>query len=328
MPVRKSPLTIGFLLSVCAWFVSSLPAYGAAAQTAVLWRAPADIASRNLYYGPGGRKDVPRGTFTFVKEDLQGSNPKFVVRDQYGHKWKVKLGIEARPETVASRLVWAVGYSANEDYFVSNLHVQGMPAHLHRGRNLIGPDGWVRNVRLKREDEKKAGHWRWRHDPFTGTRELNGLKVVMALINNWDLKDVNNAIYQDGDAQIYMVSDLGASFGAAGRAWPRQKAKGNLEVYERSRFIRKVTPLDVDFEAPARPSLIYVVNPKEYFSRLRLESIGRNIPREDARWIGDWLARLSPKQILDAFRAADYSPREAAAFAQVIERRIAVLTDL
>ena len=33
-------------------------------------------------------------------------------------KWRVKLGVEARPETVASRLVWAVGYYANEDYFL------------------------------------------------------------------------------------------------------------------------------------------------------------------------------------------------------------------
>ena len=59
----------------------------------------------------------PHGTFTFLKEDRKGSNPKFDVQDENGVKWKVKLGSEARPETVASRLVWAVGYFANEDYF-------------------------------------------------------------------------------------------------------------------------------------------------------------------------------------------------------------------
>src|SRR4029077_18425504 len=72
---------------------------------AVLWRNPTDIASRNLFYGPGGESHLPEGSFTFVEEDLDGSNPKFVVRDQDGVKWKVKLGLEARPETVASRLV-------------------------------------------------------------------------------------------------------------------------------------------------------------------------------------------------------------------------------
>src|ERR1700747_2127692 len=86
---------------------------------AVLWSNPTDITSRNLFYGPGGKDHQPRGTFTFTKEDLDGTSPKFFVRDQDGVKWKVKLGSEARPETVASRLTWGVGYFANEDYFVS-----------------------------------------------------------------------------------------------------------------------------------------------------------------------------------------------------------------
>ena len=101
---------------------------------AVLWRDPTDIAARNLYYGPGGEKNQPHGPYTFVKEDLDGSNPKFVVRDRDGVKWKVKLGLEARPETVATRLVWAVGYFANEDYF-RNLWISMCP----RGRRSFMP---------------------------------------------------------------------------------------------------------------------------------------------------------------------------------------------
>ena len=94
---------------------------------AVLWQDPADIASRDLYYGPGGKEHAPHTTYTFLKEDLNGTNPKFDVRDENGVKWRVKLGVEARPETVASRLVWAVGYYANEDYFLPELHVEDMP---------------------------------------------------------------------------------------------------------------------------------------------------------------------------------------------------------
>ncbi len=37
-----------------------------------------------------------------------------------------------------------------------------------------------------------------RDDPFEDTREWNGLRVMMALMNNWDLKDENNAIYDTG----------------------------------------------------------------------------------------------------------------------------------
>lgn len=295
-----------------------------------LWRNPTDIASRDLFYGPGGKKHQPHGPFTFVKEDLDGSNPKFIVRDREGVKWKIKLGAEARPETVASRLVWAVGYFTNEEYFLQDLRVDNVPARLHRGRSLVAPDGGMHNARLKRylPGEKKIGNWHWRRDLFTGTRELNGLRVMMALINNWDLKDENNAVYDETHEgrRIYMVSDLGASFGTTGRRWKHDR--GNLNSYSHSKFIRKVTPDYVNFSMPTRPSLPFSVNLPEFIRRLELRWIGKNIPRADARWMGELLAQLSPAQIRDAFRAAGYSPREAEGFARVVEGRIAELSDL
>jgi hypothetical protein len=93
----------------------------AQSKSAVLWREPTDIGSRNLFYGPGGEQDQPHPPFTFIEEDLDGSNPKYVVRDRDNVKWTIKLGMEARPETAATRLVWSVGYFANEDYFLQDL---------------------------------------------------------------------------------------------------------------------------------------------------------------------------------------------------------------
>ena len=60
-----------------------------------LWRAPKDISSENLFYGRGGQEHAPHGPFTFESEDLDGSNPKYDVRDPDGVKWKIKLGVEA-----------------------------------------------------------------------------------------------------------------------------------------------------------------------------------------------------------------------------------------
>ena len=334
MHVRKSPVVISLLVGLTL----SLPAAGPAKEkhgdeaqapgVPVLWTNPADIQLRNLFYGPGGSAHVPHGPFTFVKEDLEGTNPKFVVKDRDGVKWKVKLGIEAQPETVASRIVWAVGYYANEDYFVPDLQVRGMPAHLHRGQKMVSPDGSVHNVRLKREDEKKVANWRWRRDAFTDTREWYGLRTLMAVINNWDLKDENNAIYQKKGTRIYMISDLGASFGCSSRCWPRDEAKGDLEKYQRSGFIRRVTPETVSFATPSRPAFEYLINPKEYFMRVHLEWLGKDIPRTDAKWMGTLLARLSAQQIHDAFRAAGYSEEQIEGFSSVLRRRIAALTDL
>ena len=303
---------------------------------AVLWRSPEDIASRNLLYGSGAKQNEPHPPFTFLNEDLDGTSPKFEVRDQDEVKWKVKLGAEARSETVAARFLWAVGYFTDEVYFIPNTRIEEMPRHLKRGQSLVESGGVVRNVRLEREPRgKKIAAWKWRHNLFTGTREFNGLRIMMALINNWDLKDQNTAVYMgiDGDdpedsQQTYMISDLGASFGAPGRAWPMSKSRNNLEQYSHSMFITKVTPEYVDFQAPARPALLYAFGLPQFIMRLRLRWIGNQVPRADAKWMGQLLAQLSPDQIRDAFRAAGYSTQEVDGFSKVMETRIAELTQL
>jgi len=268
---------------------------------------------------------------------MEGTSPKFTVRDESGVRWKVKMGHEARPETVASRLVWAVGYSTNEDYFLPELPVQGMPEHLNRGQQYIRPHGTAHNVRLKRylEGEKKVGIWRWSANPFASTRELNGLKVMMALINNWDLKDVNNSVYyekrpegSDGPENINMVSDLGASFGTTGVSWKRAATDGNLHSYSTSKFVRKVTPAYVDFATPSSPFVLDIFYPPDFLMRMHLRGLGRHVPRDDVHWIGQLLAQLSPAQIRDAFRAAGYTPDEVESFAKVVETRIAALGNL
>jgi hypothetical protein len=303
-----------------------------ASRSGVLWRDPGDITSRNLLFGSGGIEHRPRGPFTFIKEDPDGTNPKFVVHDSNGVVWKVKLGQEAQPETVASRFVWAVGYFTADDYFLPTLHLQNKPDHLRRGQKFMSADGSFSGVRLKREEkhEKKAGTWQWRESPVGQTREFNGLRVLMALINNWDLKDVNNAVYVRKDKQnVYLVSDLGASFGSSGLSWTRKRSKGNLNSYRNSRFVRKITPDSVDFNVPSRPAWINMfLAPKSFKMRLGLIKIGRHIPREDALWMGHLLARLTPTQIRDAFRAGGYSPEQTEAFAKAVEERIAILNRL
>ncbi|MBV8846800.1 MAG: hypothetical protein JO307_28665, partial [Bryobacterales bacterium] len=66
----------------------------------------------------------------------------------------------------------------------------------------------------------------------------------------------------------------------------------------------------------------------EYRLRLRLDWIGKHIPRGDAKWIGGVLARLSPDQIRDAFRAAGYSEDQIEAFTAALESRISEIQDL
>ena len=306
----------------------------ASVSTATLWKDPGNIKSLDLFYGPGGKKHEPHGPFEFVKEDLKGTSPKFDVTDGDGTKWRAKVGVEARPETVASRLLWAMGYGANENYFFADLKVEKLPPQLKRGQNFVSAPDEVRAVRLQRHPggEKKAEVWHWRANPFFGTREFNGLRVMMALINNWDLKDENNAIYDDPSSpgkQIYEVTDVGATFGRAGKSYTDKMSKDNVRAYTHSKFISKITPEYVSFNLPARPPLLYAVfEPTFFWPEMHLRWIGKKVPRADVRWIAARLAQLSPKQIRDAFRAAGYKPDEIEALAAVLERRISELSHL
>jgi hypothetical protein len=290
-----------------------------------LWRQPSDIRTRNLFYGPGGEAGQPRAPFHFIEEDRDGTNPKFTVKDARGIKWKVKLGEEARPETAATRLLWAAGYFTDIDYYLSNFHVAGLPK-LSRGMKYVLPDGTVHAGRFERSF-KKVDDWSWFENPFVGTREFNGLRVMMALINNWDLKQQNNAIYNINDRELrYVVSDLGGTFGKTGGDWTR--SKGEVDDYFQSRFIHKATTKDVDLVIHNRPPLPYAVAVPYYRSRVKMEKVSEDIPRSHARWMGQHLAQLSNRQISDAFRAAGYATFEVDGYTRKVRERINQLNSL
>src|SRR5215210_5535332 len=120
-----------------------------AAGRPILWRNPGNVSSRNLFYGPGSPELAPVAPFTFIKEKKSGESPKFVVRDARGDEWTVKLGPEAQAETVATRLVWAVGYFAEEAYYFDEVPINGLPA-LSRGQDYVSGDS-VRGARFEPE---------------------------------------------------------------------------------------------------------------------------------------------------------------------------------
>lgn len=309
----------------------------------VLWQEPVKIDKRDLFHGIGGSERAPTtGPFTFEKEDLDGNSPKFVVTDGNGTKWKVKVGPEARPETVVTRFVWAVGYLTDEDYFVPSQRVEKLPRRLKRGREFVSSDGIVRDARWERMDRDKIGKWKWRKNPHSRTRELNGLRVLMAMFNNYDMKDSQNSLYKGPDGVRMVVSDLGATLGPTRTRWPLPTGRGELDAYQKTKFITNVHKNKVDFAAPAWPTLFGFLPlpplPYTFFSyplvlvggrpAANLTAqwwIGRGIPRDDARWIGSLLARLTPAQITDAFRSAHYSPKEVEGFSREIRERIAAL---
>jgi len=308
--------------------VSTEAAATPAVRTGGLRQNQDKIATLNLFYGPGGKEHLPAGKFTFVAEDTEGSSPKFEIVDEQGVHWTAKLGEETKSETAATRLMYAAGYFTDEDYYLPELRVGKMP-RLDRGHELVSKGGIVHGVRLERKvtGQKKAGNWSWFKNPFEGTRDLSGLKIMMALMNNWDLKEVNNAIYdQENGKPRYIVSDLGATFGRTGN--PLVRSKDNLRDYRRTKFIQKVKSEEVDFYLSSRPFFLTALDVPNYVTRTKMQDVAKHIPRTHARWLGQLLGQLSLEQIRDCFRAGGYSPAEVDGFAKVVQRRIRDLNRL
>ncbi|MFC6644570.1 hypothetical protein ACFQBQ_02985 [Granulicella cerasi] len=301
---------------------------------AKLREAQANVSSLDLFLGPGGADGQPKPPFTFIDEDKNGTNPKLNAKDATGQSWRVKLGPEARPEVVATRLLWAMGYFVEDDYVLPEATVSNL--QMKRGKGEIAENGLIKDARFahKPDGQKKAGIWEWKANPFFGKREFNGLRVMMALMNNWDLKDVNNAVFVDKDKhqQYLVVSDIGATFGGNAFNLPIANSKGNIEAYEKSGFIDKTHDGMVDFATPKAPGAALLKTGGtlvgEYFHRRGFDWIGNNIPVEDARWMGEQLGALSHQQLVDAFRAGHFPADEVDRYVIVVENRIAQLKHL
>jgi hypothetical protein len=294
----------------------------------VIWRDPGDVSSLNLIYGIGGKEDAPDpdATYTFVEEDMNGTSPKFRVKDANGVEWKVKMGAEPQAETAATRLLWAAGYFVDEDYYAPEIKVAGLPK-LRRGEQFVS-DGAVHGVRLERKikGQKNVGTWDWFKNPFLNTREFNGLRVMMSLLNNWDLKTINNSVYEIDGQRRYVVSDVGATFGKTGD--PAKRSKSDVEGYEKSKFIEKIHADYVDFTMHSRPLFIAAIDAPNYEERSRMEKVTQHIPRADAKWLGQKLAQLSDEQIRDCFRSAGYMTQEVDEYTKTVKERIAELNAL
>lgn len=303
-------------------------------HNASLWQDPGNISGKDMFDGHGGPNGQPVAPFKFIEEDMNGTNPKFDVDDANGKKWRVKLGEEARPEVVASRLLWAVGYYVNDDYLLHVATIQGLD--IKSGAKRVHNSDQVIDARFARKPGKdtKIGIWQWKTCPFRDTREFNGLRVMMAVLNSWDLKDVNNAVYTDKKTghEIFLVSDIGATFATNSLETSRAQDKGNVKNYVGSKFITKTTPTTVDFGTPAAPTGVLIKSAGlmagQYITRKGFEWIGQNIPREDARWIGGMLGQLTHQQLVDAFRAGNFPPESIDQYVSVLQDRIAQLKRL
>lgn len=292
--LKKLSLAVAFGVYLLLLYASVAPA-----QEAVMWE-PVKIKQRDLFLGPGGAAMRPNiRKVTFIEKETSGNNLKYRIKDASGRTWVAKIADESRPETAAVRFLWAIGYKTEINYLMPRL--------------TIPTKGTYNNVRLEARpaNVERGERWDWNDNPFVGMRELKGLKIMMAMINNWDLKKDNTAILNVGRERHYVISDLGSSFGKLAYS------SGFLV----NRFGRSV-------DKPAQYAKSKFVNgiDREGFVDLAYNSAHSGLMDDitvgDARWLGGLLGQLSNKQLDDAFRAANYDRSERRILTNAFRSRI------
>jgi hypothetical protein len=280
----------------------------------ILWRDPGPVAQLDLYWGPGDPSRTPQGPFTFLEEASNGSNPKISVRDARSVIWDVKFAEEVHSEVAANRIVWALGYLVEEQYFVRQGTVTGAKG-LGRAAEYVGPSGGFRDARFRRENPatpRTNEEWSLAQNPFVGSKEMSGLHILMTMINNWDIDGSRNnkvvrAVGPDGQVERQLlVADLGATFGKMGGILSGH-SKWILNDFRKERFLGSVSGGTLSLEYSGRG-----------------HDISR-VPLEHARWFAGLVSQLTEAQLRKAFEAGGATPQEVDGFTAKIAEKIAAL---
>jgi hypothetical protein len=272
-----------------------------AAQMAELWSDPG--RSRDLFWGVGGQRLAPNpdAKYVVIEFKREGFSKGYTVVDGDKREWSVKFPPEAPTEVVTSRILWGLGYHQPPVYYLEqwNAEKAASPNPQLPGR--------FREKKPDLNGLNDEGEWSYYENPFVGTRQMNGLLTLHVMLGNSDLKDQQNTIYTlkeplEGAPRWYVARDVGHTFGRTGLV---DAPRGDVEVFEKTPFIRGVADGKVQFEYNGR-------------HRALLE----NITPADVRWMCDRLHAFTDRQWTDAFRAGGYNPATATRFIRRLKQKI------
>jgi hypothetical protein len=289
----------------------------------VIWRDPGNVAARDMKSGPGGPDGAPTAPFRFIEEHLSGSQPCVSVTDARGRRWRVKWGDEVRSENFAVRLAWACGYFAEVTYFVPSGSIEGA-RELQRARSCITDECTFVDARFELDDPDvkklfEEHSWAWNDNPFIGTPELQGLKVLVMLLSDWDTKDrrdvargSNTAIFEHRVSRFrrearYLITDWGGSMGKWGN-----------NIVTRGRWDPQ------GFEAQTPQFVTAVDGGFVYFGYTgqRTADVAESIRVSDVRWLHAYLGRLTDRQLHVALEASGAEAQEIDVFSRSLRARI------
>jgi hypothetical protein len=245
------------------------------------------------------------------------------VRDAARREWRVKWGHEVHTEVFGTRLAWALGYFAEPTYFVGSGTIEGT-RDLRRAKACIDEQHRFTDARFELSEPGVERHfdahgWAWHENPFVGTHELNGLKILMMLVSNWDNKDVrdvargsNTAIFEyrlpnhEREAR-YLIIDWGAALGAWGSN-VIQRGRWDPEAFagQNQQFVTGVEGDIVQFG----------------YQGQRTADVAANITRADVAWFLRVADCLTDDHFRAALRASGANREEIDLFTAALRARL------
>jgi hypothetical protein len=291
----------------------------------VLWRVPPKSTVQDWACGFGGCGEAPAPPFRFLLADVEGRSPKLMVEDARGRWWDIKFGAKAVPEVFGSRFVAAIGYAVEPSYYVRSGRLQNVGA-LKRAGRFVKPDGSFEPARFQLRDPRKLRFlkdhaWSLADNPFRGTHEFAGLRVVMMLLSNWDAKDLRDGVEEANTTVfetpgpggrpelLYSFFDWGSTLGRWGGFMRRTRSDCSGFAADTSHFITGVQGHLVEWG----------------YSGKHEQDVKDGITVEDLRWLAPYLAGITDADIRAGLQASGATPRQTTCWADALEARISQL---
>jgi hypothetical protein len=288
-----------------------------------VWSKPPIPISRFDFVAnpPGGFERTDQVSCRFTIQELNGATPKFHCQLPDGRILKVKYGrqnAELEAEVAGTRLLRALGFSADEMFNVRAVRCAGCPRFPFPSlicRERLGVDllcfggaidyDRVRTFTSAVIERRLEGHaieafdgqgWSWyeldRIDPARGgssRAEIDALRLMAVFLAHWDNKGPNQRLLcpqgrelSNGGcaAPVAMIQDLGATFGPRAVDLPNWRA----------------APIWKD-RATCTVSMTALPYGGATFSDQRISEAGRLM-------IAELLEQLSTRQLEDLFTAS------------------------
>jgi hypothetical protein len=328
------------------------------------------LSTDKFNQGPALSDHAPdAGPWTVTKCKTDGVMPGFRIRDQKGESFILKfdppgyLEMSTAADVIASKFLYAAGYNVPENFIAVFDEQILVPEHNlacsgSNGEKLIlstpgslsqflekvprTPQGQLRAMASKLIQGKIKGPFSYvgvRKDdpndriPHEHRRELRGLRMIQAFLNNGDVKQLNTLdAYVEEDGRKFLkhyLIDFGDSLGSASTR-PKNAGDGHHYLFDPAEIIKTTFTLGLNRRQSASnqiqcPSIGYIegatFDPMDWRSNSPNPAF-ENMTKRDGYWAAKIVASFTNEQIEAAVRAGQYSdPKAERTLAQIMKQR-------